>query len=134
MKSFFNKNDIHVHVPEGATPKDGPSAGVGMYVTILSAITDTPIRKNVAMTGEIDLANNVLEIGGLREKLLAALRGGMKKVLIPYDNKKDLDEMPDNVKQGLEIVLLKKADEAFSHVFAKGVNIKKTAKKATVKA
>lgn len=128
-EKYFNKHDLHVHVPEGATPKDGPSAGVGMYVTILSALTNTPIKKNVAMTGEIDLVNNVLEIGGLREKLLAALRAGMKKVLIPYDNKKDLDELPENVKKGLEIVLLKKADEAFPHVFGKELKIKKTGKK-----
>jgi len=130
-EKFFNKHDLHVHVPEGATPKDGPSAGIGMYITILSALTDTPIKKSVAMTGEIDLVNNVLEIGGLREKLLAALRGGIKKVLIPYDNKKDLDELPENVKEGLEIILLKKAEEALPHVF--GSSLEKPVKKVSKK-
>lgn len=126
-EAFFSKHDIHVHVPEGATPKDGPSAGIGMYITILSAVTNTPIKKSIAMTGEIDLVDNVMEIGGLREKLLAALRGGISKVLVPYDNKKDLDEMPENIKKGLEIILLKKADEALPYVFETGV------KKVTLK-
>ncbi|MEM9047401.1 MAG: endopeptidase La [Pseudomonadota bacterium] len=100
----FEKIDIHVHVPEGATPKDGPSAGIGMVTSIVSVLTGIPVRKDIAMTGEVTLRGNVLEIGGLKEKLLAALRGGVRKVLIPKDNVKDLREIPDNVKEGLEIV------------------------------
>jgi ATP-dependent Lon protease len=100
----FEKWDIHVHVPEGATPKDGPSAGLAMVTSIVSVLTGIPIRKDIAMTGEVTLRGNALPIGGLKEKLLAALRGGIKTVLIPRDNVKDLDEIPDNVKEGLEIV------------------------------
>jgi ATP-dependent Lon protease len=109
---MFEKRDIHVHVPEGATPKDGPSAGVAMAVTIVSVLTGIPVRKDVAMTGEITLRGRVLPIGGLKEKLLAALRGGVKKVLIPIDNEKDLAEIPDNVKKGLEIIPVSTVDEA----------------------
>ena len=100
----FDKIDIHVHVPEGATPKDGPSAGIAMVTSIVSVLTDIPIRRDVAMTGEVTLRGNVLAIGGLKEKLLAALRGGVKTVLIPKDNVKDLPEIPANVKSGLEII------------------------------
>ncbi len=100
----FERMDIHVHVPEGATPKDGPSAGVAMVTSIVSVLTQIPVRKDIAMTGEVTLRGNVLAIGGLKEKLLAALRGGIKTVLIPRDNEKDLAEIPDNVKDGLEIV------------------------------
>src|SRR5205823_13693808 len=100
----FDKKDIHVHVPEGATPKDGPSAGVAMGTAIVSVMTGIPVRKDVAMTGEITLRGHVLPIGGLKEKLLAALRGGMKTVLIPQENEKDLAEIPDNVKSGLNII------------------------------
>ncbi|MGB0508326.1 MAG: endopeptidase La, partial [Pikeienuella sp.] len=100
----FEKIDIHVHVPEGATPKDGPSAGVAMVTSIVSMLTDIPVRRDVAMTGEVTLRGNVLPIGGLKEKLLAALRGGIKTVLIPKDNVKDLPDIPDNVKNGLEII------------------------------
>jgi ATP-dependent Lon protease len=100
----FEKIDIHVHVPEGATPKDGPSAGVAMVTSIVSVLTDIPIRRDVAMTGEVTLRGNVLPIGGLKEKLLAALRGGVKTVLIPSENVKDLRDIPDNVKAGLEII------------------------------
>ncbi len=101
---LFEKRDIHVHVPEGATPKDGPSAGVAMVTAIVSVLTGVKVRKDVAMTGEITLRGRVLPIGGLKEKLLAALRGGIKTVLIPEDNVKDLAEIPDNVKSGLEII------------------------------
>jgi ATP-dependent Lon protease len=99
----FQKNDIHVHVPEGATPKDGPSAGIGMCTAIISALTEIPVKANVAMTGEITLRGEVLPIGGLKEKLLAAHRGGITTVLIPSENEKDLAEIPENIKQNLEI-------------------------------
>jgi ATP-dependent Lon protease len=107
----FRTRDIHVHVPEGATPKDGPSAGVAMATAIVSVLTGNPIRKDIAMTGEITLRGRVLPIGGLKEKLLAALRGGVKMVLIPKDNEKDLADIPDNVKAGLEIVPVATVDE-----------------------
>ena len=107
----FEKKDIHLHVPEGATPKDGPSAGVAMCTSIVSALTGNPVRKDVAMTGEITLRGRVLPIGGLKEKLLAALRGGIKTVLIPKENEKDLEEIPDNVKRDLEIIPVTTADE-----------------------
>ncbi|GKY87870.1 endopeptidase La [Sinisalibacter aestuarii] len=100
----FEKWDIHVHVPEGATPKDGPSAGIAMVTSIVSVLTQIPVRKDIAMTGEVTLRGNVLPIGGLKEKLLAALRGGIKTVLIPEENEKDLAEIPDNVKEGLKII------------------------------
>ena len=112
----FEKRDIHVHVPEGATPKDGPSAGIAMVTAIVSVMTGIQVRKDVAMTGEITLRGRVLPIGGLKEKLLAALRGGIKKVLIPEENAKDLAEIPDNVKSGLEIVPVARMDEALTHV------------------
>jgi len=108
---LFDKKDIHVHVPEGATPKDGPSAGVAMVAAIVSVMTGIPVRKDVAMTGEITLRGRVLPIGGLKEKLLAALRGGVKVVLIPEDNAKDLAEIPDNVKSGLEIIPVARMDD-----------------------
>ncbi len=107
----FEKTDIHVHVPEGATPKDGPSAGIAMYTTLVSVLTKIPVRKDVAMTGEITLQGRVLPIGGLKEKLLSALRGGIKTVIIPKDNEKDLAEIPDNVKTGLKIIPVANADE-----------------------
>ncbi|MHB9879200.1 endopeptidase La [Pacificimonas sp. ICDLI1SI03] len=100
---IFQRRDIHVHVPEGATPKDGPSAGVGMVTAIISTLTDIPVRKDVAMTGEVTLRGRVLPIGGLKEKLLAALRGGIKTVLIPAENEKDLAEIPKNITEGLDI-------------------------------
>lgn len=107
----FEKTDIHVHVPEGATPKDGPSAGIAMCTTLVSVLTKVPVRKDVAMTGEITLQGRVLPIGGLKEKLLSALRGGIKTVIIPKDNEKDLREIPDNVKKGLKIIPVSNADE-----------------------
>lgn len=108
----FEKTDIHVHVPEGATPKDGPSAGVAMAVSMVSVLTGVPIRKDIAMTGEITLRGRVLAIGGLKEKLLAALRSGVKTVLIPQENAKDLADIPDSVKNALEIIPISTADEA----------------------
>jgi ATP-dependent Lon protease len=106
----FEKNDIHVHLPEGATPKDGPSAGIAITTAVISTLTGIPVRPNVAMTGEITLRGEVLAIGGLKEKLLAALRGGIKTVLIPEENVKDLAEIPDNVKNRIEILPVKWID------------------------
>lgn len=111
----FDKLDIHVHVPEGATPKDGPSAGLAMVTSIVSVLTRIPIRKDLAMTGEVTLRGNALGIGGLKEKLLAALRGGIKTVLIPAENEKDLTEIPDNLKEGLEIIPVSHVQEALKH-------------------
>ncbi len=108
---FFEKHDLHIHVPEGATPKDGPSAGVGMVTALMSVITNTEIRSDIAMTGEITLRGKVLPIGGLKEKLLAAHRGGIKTVLIPDENERDLKEIPENIKQELEIIPVKWVDE-----------------------
>jgi len=111
---FYRDNDIHIHVPEGAIPKDGPSAGVGMCTVLVSALTGIPVRSNVAMTGEITLRGEVLPIGGLKEKLLAAHRGGIDTVLIPEENKRDLEEIPDNIKQKLDIRPVKWIDEVFA--------------------
>ena len=111
---FYEKNDIHIHVPEGATPKDGPSAGIAMTLAMVSAFTQIPVRADVAMTGEITLRGEVLPIGGLKEKLLAALRGGIKHVLIPQGNVKDLEEIPQNVKEGLQIHSVKWIDEVLA--------------------
>ena len=107
----FEKTDVHIHVPEGATPKDGPSAGIAMFTTLVSVFTKTPVKKDVAMTGEITLQGRVLPIGGLKEKLLSALRGGIKTVIIPKDNEKDLAEIPDNVKEGLNIIPVSEVKE-----------------------
>ncbi|PWW04291.1 ATP-dependent proteinase [Hoeflea marina] len=115
----FDKRDIHVHVPEGATPKDGPSAGVAMVTSIVSTMTGIPVRKDVAMTGEITLRGRVLPIGGLKEKLLAALRGGIKTVMIPAENAKDLPEIPDNVKNGLEIIPVSHLSEVLKHALVR---------------
>jgi ATP-dependent Lon protease len=113
-RKFLRKHNVHIHVPEGATPKDGPSAGVGMVTAMVSAMTRIPVRADVAMTGEITLRGEVLPIGGLKEKLLAAHRGGIKLVLIPRENEKDLAEVPENVKKGLEIRPVKWIDEVLS--------------------
>jgi ATP-dependent Lon protease len=113
--SVFDKRDIHVHVPEGATPKDGPSAGVAMVTSIVSVLTGITVRRDLAMTGEVTLRGRILPIGGLKEKLLAALRGGLKTVLIPGENEKDLADIPDNVKKGLEIVPVNTVDELLKH-------------------
>jgi len=115
----FETMDIHVHVPEGATPKDGPSAGVGMVTSIVSVLTQIPVRRDVAMTGEIPVRGNVLAIGGLKEKLLAALRGGIKTVLIPEENAKDLPEIPDNVKAGLTIIPVAHVSDVIAHALVR---------------
>ena len=109
--SIFQRKNIHIHLPEGAVPKDGPSAGIGMVTSIVSSLTGIPVRPDVAMTGEVTLRGRVLAIGGLKEKLLAALRGGIKTVLIPEENRKDLAEIPDNVKQGLDIIPVSHVDQ-----------------------
>ncbi len=107
----MRKNDIHVHVPEGATPKDGPSAGIAMCTALVSSLTGNPVKAEVAMTGEITLRGEVLPIGGLKEKLLAAHRGGIKTVLIPKDNERDLEEIPDNVIADLQVLPVQWIDE-----------------------
>ncbi|MBX7041323.1 MAG: endopeptidase La [Ignavibacteria bacterium] len=116
--TFFKDKEIHIHLPEGAIPKDGPSAGITMIMAMLSAITKAPVRTDVAMTGEITLRGNVLPIGGLNEKLLAAVRSGIKKVLIPKDNEKDLAEIQKEILDQLEIVLVEKVEDALRHVFS----------------
>ncbi|MDF4697055.1 magnesium chelatase domain-containing protein, partial [Vibrio parahaemolyticus] len=108
---FYEKKDIHVHVPEGATPKDGPSAGTAMCTALVSSLTGNPVKAEVAMTGEITLRGEVLPIGGLKEKLLAAHRGGIKTVLIPKDNERDLEEIPDNVIADLKVIPVQWIDE-----------------------
>ncbi len=116
---LFEKKDFHIHVPEGATPKDGPSAGIAIVTSIISSITGVPVNKNVAMTGEVTLRGNVLQIGGLKEKLLAAHRAGIKKVLIPSDNQKDLVEIPEIIKKSIEIISVKTVDEVLKHALTK---------------
>jgi ATP-dependent Lon protease len=111
----FDKMDIHVHVPDGATPKDGPSAGLAMVTSIVSVLTRIPVRRDIAMTGEVSLRGNAMPIGGLKEKLLAALRGGIKTVLIPEENEKDLADIPDNVKEGLEIISVSHVSDVLKH-------------------
>jgi ATP-dependent Lon protease len=109
--SLFARKDIHVHLPEGAVPKDGPSAGIGLVTSIVSTMTGVPVRREVAMTGEVTLRGRVLPIGGLKEKLLAALRGGIETVLIPKENEKDLVEIPANIRKGLKIIPVEHVDE-----------------------
>jgi ATP-dependent Lon protease len=121
LPPLLHKRDIHVHVPEGATPKDGPSAGVAMVTSMVSALTDNPVRRDVAMTGEVTLRGRVLAIGGLKEKLLAALRGGIKTVLIPEQNEKDLAEIPDNVKRGLKIIPVSHVDQVLEQALSKPI-------------
>ena len=116
--SIFQRKNIHIHLPEGAVPKDGPSAGIGMVTSIVSTLTGIPVRPDVAMTGEVTLRGRVLPIGGLKEKLLAALRGGIKTVLIPEENQKDLAEIPENVKQGLRIVPVAHVDQVLEHALS----------------
>ena len=119
-EEFYKKYDLHIHIPEGATPKDGPSAGVTMCTAIISTLTDTPARKDVAMTGEITLRGKVLPVGGIREKVLAAHRAGIRKVLLPKDNEADIQDIPEVVRNEMEFVLIKTANEALKHVLVKG--------------
>jgi ATP-dependent Lon protease len=109
--SIFNRKDIHIHLPEGAVPKDGPSAGIGMVTAMISTLTGVAVQRDVAMTGEVTLRGRVLPIGGLKEKLLAAMRGGIKTVIIPAENEKDLVEIPQNIREGLTIIPVKHVDE-----------------------
>jgi ATP-dependent Lon protease len=118
-EEFHQKLDVHIHVPEGATPKDGPSAGVGMCTALVSVLTDIPVKSDVAMTGEITLRGEILPIGGLKEKLLAARRGGISTVLIPHENEKDLVEIPKNIKDKLTIVPVKWIDEVLEHALVR---------------
>jgi ATP-dependent Lon protease len=118
-KDFYSNMDFHVHLPEGAQPKDGPSAGIGICTAMVSALTKIPVRANVAMTGEITLRGEVLPIGGLKEKLLAAHRGGIKQVLIPVDNEKDLVEIPDNIKGKLDIKTVRWIDEVLQYALVR---------------
>lgn len=117
----FEKKDVHIHLPEAATPKDGPSAGIAIVTTIVSVLTDNPIRNDIAMTGEVTLRGRALEIGGLKEKLLAALRGGIKTVLIPQDNEKDLEEIPNEITDGLEIIPVRHVDEVLKYALTKPI-------------
>jgi ATP-dependent Lon protease len=119
LEDDFNQQiDVHIHVPEGATPKDGPSAGIGMATSLASALTNIPVRADVAMTGEITLRGEVLPIGGLKEKLLAALRGGIQTVIIPQENARDLVEMPKNIKKNLDIRPVRWIDEVLEIALA----------------
>jgi ATP-dependent Lon protease len=118
-EDFYKTLDLHIHIPEGATPKDGPSAGVTMCTAILSTLTNIPVRKDIAMTGEITLRGKVLPVGGIKEKVLAAHRAGIGKVLVPAENEPDLEEIPNNVKKKMEFVLIKNVDEAIEQVFVK---------------
>jgi ATP-dependent Lon protease len=117
--TLFDKRDIHVHVPEGATPKDGPSAGIAMATSIVSVLTGIAVRRDIAMTGEITLRGRVLPIGGLKEKLLAALRAGITTVFIPKDNEKDLAEIPDNVKKNLTLVPVAHVDDVIAQALVR---------------
>lgn len=116
---FYKNKDIHIHVPEGAVPKDGPSAGVTMSVAMISTLSNTPIRKDVSMTGEVTLTGNVLAVGGIKEKVLAAHRAGVKKVLLPIDNKRDIDDIPEKVREDLEFVLLENVDDALKEALVR---------------
>jgi ATP-dependent Lon protease len=128
-KNYFEKHDIHIHVPEGATPKDGPSAGISMCTALVSVLTSLPVRADYAMTGEITLRGEVLPIGGVKEKLLAAHRSGIKNVIIPIENVKDLKEVPDNIKQDLNIKPVRWIDEVLESALA-GYSKLKNVKKA----
>ena len=112
---FYKKKDIHIHIPEGAIPKDGPSAGISMCTSLVSALTKRPVRRDIAMTGEITLRGRVLEIGGIKEKILAAHRGGIKKVIVPKENNKNLKDIPATVLKAIEIVLVEHMDEVLPH-------------------
>ena len=119
-EDFYKKYDIHIHIPEGAIPKDGPSAGVTMCSALVSTLTGIPARKDIAMTGEITLRGNVLPVGGIREKVMAAHRAGIRKVLLPAENEVDIQEIPEAVREEMEFVLLKTAKDALKQVLVRG--------------
>ncbi|MEG2200098.1 MAG: S16 family serine protease, partial [Anaerovorax sp.] len=120
-EKFYKEKDLHIHIPEGATPKDGPSAGVTMCTAIISSLTNIPVRKEVAMTGEITLRGKVLPVGGIREKVLAAHRAGIKKILLPGENEADIEEIPANVRKKIEFVLIETVEDALQHALVKNV-------------
>lgn len=120
-KDFYIKKDIHVHIPEGSTPKDGPSAGITICISIISILINIPIKSNIAMTGEITLNGQIIPIGGLKEKLLAASRGNIKKVIIPYGNKKDLEEIPKNIIKKLKIYTMNNINEVIKKLLKKNI-------------
>ena len=120
---FYKTTDLHIHIPEGATPKDGPSAGVTMTTAMLSALTGAKVRHDVAMTGEVTIRGRVLPIGGLQEKVLAAKKAGVKTVVLPKENEKDLAEISEEIKEGLEFVLAKDMDDVLRHALAKGEDV-----------
>ena len=124
-KNFYQKNDFHIHIPEGAVPKDGPSAGITMAVALVSALTKTPLEPDLAMTGELTLTGKVLPIGGLKEKVLAAHRFGIKNLIIPVENEKDIPDIPENVRKGIEFFPATTMDDVIKHSFHKKFKIKK---------
>lgn len=120
-EDFYKTQDLHIHIPEGATPKDGPSAGVTMCTAMISTLTNTPVRKDIAMTGEITLRGKVLPVGGIKEKVLAAHRAGIRKVLLPADNRADIDDIPEKVRNEIEFVLISNAKDALDQVLVRQV-------------
>ena len=126
---FMRDSDMHIHLPEGAIPKDGPSAGIGVATALMSAVSGSPVRTDMAMTGEITLRGEVLPVGGLREKLLAAARGGLKRVILPLENKKDMSEIRDSVKSQVEIIFVKWIDEVFELALLPQPSAKKRARR-----
>ena len=124
-KDFYQKTDIHIHIPEGAVPKDGPSAGITMAIAMVSALTNNPLRHDVAMTGELTLTGKILPIGGLKEKTLAAHRGGIFKIILPKENEKDIPEIPDNIRKGRKFYPVPNMDEAIKEAFGKKLKIGK---------
>ena len=124
-KSFYQKNDFHIHIPEGAVPKDGPSAGITMAVALVSALTKTSLRHDIAMTGELTLTGKVLPIGGLKEKVLAAHRHGIHKLIIPIENEKDIPDIPENIRKSIQFFPVTKMDEVIKHSFGKNNKTKK---------
>ena len=114
-EKFYRKYDIHIHIPEGAIPKDGPSAGISMCTSLVSALAKRPVHRDIAMTGEITLRGRVLPIGGLKEKIIAAHRGGIKKILIPKENEKDLKDVPKSISKQVDIILVEHMDEVLTH-------------------